>query len=424
MADVLNSDDFKDAQLLTGERGLNKRVTWVHILEITKYVQESVNGGELILSTGVGFYTKRDALNFFKDLLKKNIAGVCFELGTYISEVPPEIIQMAEDNDCPLIIFPKVVRFVDITRNLITKIINSADQSLDLEKRRWGKNEWMVAWMKEELEEESIYRFLGQSKKSINKTNFFVIILDVFLKEHRNPKINQDEHLFNITTIARNFFQQRNFIMYAFKLDSLLVWIVFDLGKSDTWKIKVKSFFDNLTAYNKILPKNMHITMGCGIRTNNILNVPKSYKTALETLRICRRIGITQPFYEDLHAYRILSLIDLPGKKEQLKNYVKDYLCPIAEFDYKYSGDLITTLKVFYQCNGSKQQAAELLGVSRQTIYYRMQKIEDLIGDNLLTYDKRLAVEFALFTAESLFGKDNIQRKILESFPDYQIEKM
>lgn len=413
IADVLNTDDFKDAQLLAGEAGINRIVTWVHILEIRQYVQESVNGGELILSTGVGFSASDDVCNFFRDLIKKNIAGLCFEIGTYITEIPQEIIQMAEDNDCPLIIFPKIVRFVDITRHIITRIINSDDLTLSTEKQRWGKNEWMGDWLKGELEEEVVCKFLGRSKKELINTHFFVIVLDMFLDDQHQQ--NRDEHLFNITTIARKLFEQRNFIMYALKMDSLLVWIIFDLGNIDTWKIKVRSFFEKLMTYNKILPKNTNITMGCGIRTRNVLEVSKSYKTALETINVQQKIKVDQPFFEDLHVYRLFSLIDLPEKGGQLKNYVIDYLGPIIDYDSRHSGSLMKTLQVFYQCNASKQKTAQQLAISRVTLYQRLEKIEELLGNDMLSHDKRLAIEFAIFMAESLFGKDNLQRKILDS---------
>lgn len=59
-----------------------------------------------------------------QNLIDKNAACLCIELGTYFSTIPQEMIDLADRHDFPLIIFTRTVRFVDITLDLHSIIIN------------------------------------------------------------------------------------------------------------------------------------------------------------------------------------------------------------------------------------------------------------------------------------------------------------
>ena len=58
------------------------------------------------------------------------MACICIEVGTYYKEIPFEIIELADKHAFPFIIFEKTVKFVDITQDLHTFIINQHHQML------------------------------------------------------------------------------------------------------------------------------------------------------------------------------------------------------------------------------------------------------------------------------------------------------
>lgn len=122
--DVLLRDTFKSARVVAGAGGLHKQVKWSHILEVNEF-ESLINGGELILSTGVGLRLDLDTqLAYVKRLIEKNTACICFELGAYIQEVPIEIIKLADEKNFPIIVFDEIVKFVDITQDLHALITN------------------------------------------------------------------------------------------------------------------------------------------------------------------------------------------------------------------------------------------------------------------------------------------------------------
>ncbi|HWI48425.1 MAG TPA: PucR family transcriptional regulator [Rummeliibacillus sp.] len=128
--DILKRKTFESAKVVAGFNGLNRQVKWSHILEVNE-LASLINGGELILTTGVGLQTNLEAqLNYLQNLIDKNAACICIEIGSYFRDIPIELINLAEKHNFPIIIFDTIVKFVDITQDLHTFFINHHHQLL------------------------------------------------------------------------------------------------------------------------------------------------------------------------------------------------------------------------------------------------------------------------------------------------------
>ncbi len=53
-----------------------------------------------------------------------------------------------------------------------------------------------------------------------------------------------------------------------------------------------------------------------------------------------------------------------------------EYIQPVIDYDRKHSSKLVETLKVYLHTNGRKKDTAEHLFIVRQTLYHRLEKIE------------------------------------------------
>lgn len=70
-----------------------------------------------------------------EQLIRSEAAGLCVELGTSIHEIPSEILELAERHHFPVIIFEQPVRFVEITQDIHSLLINRHHELLkDLER--------------------------------------------------------------------------------------------------------------------------------------------------------------------------------------------------------------------------------------------------------------------------------------------------
>jgi PucR family transcriptional regulator, purine catabolism regulatory protein len=72
-----------------------------------------------------------------------------------------------------------------------------------------------------------------------------------------------------------------------------------------------------------------------------------------------------------------------PRSREEAQVTVEQVLGPIIEYDAANETDLVHSLQVFLDCNRSWKQAAEMLFVHKQTLIYRMRRVEELTGRKL-----------------------------------------
>lgn len=127
---------------------------------------------------------------------------------------------------------------------------------------------------------------------------------------------------------------------------------------------------------------------------------------AVEQARSAASVAATRPDqavhrFDDLGVLRLLA--SLAGGPE-LARYIEDELGPLLKHDAKASNTLLPTLRTYLACDGNKSQAAQALYVQRRTLYYRLERIEGLLGRSLDDPDNRQALIFAVR------GHDLLQR--------------
>jgi purine catabolism regulator len=130
--------------------------------------------------------------------------------------------------------------------------------------------------------------------------------------------------------------------------------------------------------------------------------------SAVEQSRSAASVAAARPDkavhrFDDLGVLRLLA--SLAGGPE-LARYIEDELGPLLKHDAKATNPLLPTLRTYLSCDGNKSQAAQELYVQRRTLYYRLERIENLLGRSLDTTDNRQALIFAVR------GHDLLQRDV------------
>jgi sugar diacid utilization regulator len=126
-----------------------------------------------------------------------------------------------------------------------------------------------------------------------------------------------------------------------------------------------------------------------------------SYGEALTALRINRAQGGRQHViaYESLGTAR---LILESGDRAHLAGLVQDALGPVLEYDRQHNSKLVKTLLAYLRENQKPAGAARRLFIHVNTLNYRLQRIEELLGGSLRDWDRRLDIQLALKILELL----------------------
>ncbi|MFS0781766.1 PucR family transcriptional regulator [Bacillus sp. 1P06AnD] len=512
VADVLERKHFKNAKVIAGMAGVHRIVKWVHVME-TASVRNLLHGNELILTTGLAF--KEEPHLFFsmiKELIDHGAAGVCLELGTYITSIPEGIIQYADLHRFPLIVFDQEVLFVDITQDIHSIMINqqyemisnleeysqmlnkkilSIEHYEEILQYIFAKLDVQIIFKRKDSDFEFVpdvnhndrikllttvldakdhyisapihlfdqeYATIALYSKDIPLGEYEILLLDrtstalahhfqreLFIAEKKKAiehevltdwlegrnsiddvclflneqgvqsdffeavvliaKYNAYKNSHDVTYLKllfRSFFEQNGFLPFSIEKKNEIIFILINNRKKEKMKVRLNKAIEciHLSDFGQKL-QSSNLLMGAGKFITSLKDLNRSYESAKETLYIHQKMpGKKMPHcYEDLHLYR---LIHVMNKQVDLTELLNDYLKPILEYDQQYNGCLLETLKVYLECNGSKQDTSKRLFIVRQTLYHRLQKIENLIGSDFMEQEKRVALELMLFVYDYL----------------------
>lgn len=136
-------------------------------------------------------------------------------------------------------------------------------------------------------------------------------------------------------------------------------------------------------------------TVGVGRRAAGPREILRSYLQAEQAAQITRRfLGGNQTIaFDELGAYRLLASIE---DREALAAFHDEYLGPLEAYDNRTNAELVSTLDGFFAANGNHARAAEALHLHRNTLLYRLGRIETLLGRDLDDPETRLCVQLAL----------------------------
>jgi purine catabolism regulator len=114
---------FAEAKCVCGKTSLSNIVNWTHIINDSDVVSW-VHEGDLLLTTAQGIYQDSTAQKkFILDVIQAGLSGLVISTGHYFNEVPTQILNIAEENNIPVITIPYEVRFVDITQAIHERIL-------------------------------------------------------------------------------------------------------------------------------------------------------------------------------------------------------------------------------------------------------------------------------------------------------------
>ncbi|UCZ51419.1 PucR family transcriptional regulator ligand-binding domain-containing protein [Bacillus shivajii] len=256
------------------------------------------------------------------------------------------------------------------------------------EKKRMEESEWMIDWLEGHHSEHDIREYISYHKPKLQYQGGIVCVCEFHSEEKTQ---NMDRTYFKL--FFRTIFEQHGFYIYTAEVRHKMIFILVNQREKPTWKERMTKGFTRIENDDSGKLDTYNISFGVGKFVPRLRDIDKSYQAAKETLQLQKRLSneSRRYFYDDLHLYRIISLINKHG---DLQETVMEYLKPVIDYDKKHHASLMETLKTYLACNGSKQETAKKLFVVRQTLYHRIDKLEKILGQNFMSPERRLTIEF------------------------------
>ncbi|MCA9950116.1 MAG: helix-turn-helix domain-containing protein [Anaerolineales bacterium] len=122
---------------------------------------------------------------------------------------------------------------------------------------------------------------------------------------------------------------------------------------------------------------------------------PRVYSEALQAMQVGKRLHLSNQIVEfnSLGVYQLLCELEDNPIVQQFTQQIID---PLAQYDVQHRGSLVQTISAYFDHHGNISQTAESLFVHRNTLLYRIDRIQELTGQDLTNADMRLSLHLAL----------------------------
>ena len=370
-------------KILAGREGLKKNVSWIYYTEDASTI-EFIRGGELAVTLGINFERQKDNLNindknhlhiflqeYIDNFIEHNASGLVINVGKYIKEVPQSIIDYCDERDFPLFTMPWEVHTIDLMQE-VGNMISSDNQNANTVEKYF----YRAIFEREKFEPTQI------GNTPFFDTKFFSIAIMSFNPELFNYDISKTKryvlysfnHKMNISQMTYCTFIHKHKIVYILKNEtSDFLKELLRVSMTD------KFFKDSIISISDI--------------SDSVEEMHELYKHASVALEINSEPGRIN-YYEDLGVYKIIV-----GVKDRkiLRKFYDDTLGKLNELEPTKREDFIKTLSLYLKTGGNILQIAKLNNTHRNTVLYRINRLEELLEVDLSDGETRTALQVALY---------------------------
>lgn len=387
--EILQLPGLEEMVVRAGSANLHRSVRWSYVAE-NEGIADWIMGGELVFITGINYL--RDEANLLRVVQEgdaSGIAGLVILTGnTYIQQIPESVIELAEQCGLPLIEQPYLLKMVIVTHLIGTALVQMA-----------------------------------QTKRSRHD-----ILGQLLSGDYPSLSIARQRaaHLRLPLEVPRR--------LVALRLSAVSV--LFDSHAPEAAERLLQqtrqAVLDHLDAWNRALPEALPVIVQGDLF---ILLLPRREAIRSELAQLYRELasvlgdmalfmGLANPV-EDCGQYRqalnearqaldvaehlrpasglcdfselgVLRLLQAVTDRSVIDSFVQQILGPLIESNRKQPHSLIETLDALLQENGNGLKAAQRLGIHRNTLNQRIQRIEQLSGQSLDGANFRMNASVAL----------------------------
>lgn len=377
--------------LVAGRKGLDRPVRWVHMVE-NEEIAGFLEGQEIAFTTGIGLEMQEDLTGLVASAYHSGASGIVVNIGPFIRQISPEAIRFCNEHDFPMFRVPWSEHMAQIMHLFSLTITMSEKHSLEL-----------AVALKNAIEcpgREELYMDTLEQNGFGRDWNYSVGVLDcastVSTDDCAMPHVSADR-LQVFTRQLESLFTQRQWYAAQLMMQGRIV-LVFARYDADALATMSREI---LLACGKVSHDDERLFLGVGKITKSARCIGKSYQQGLALERLQKHRGRAEtPFlYDDAGIDKLLLNVPDP---EILHDYYDHTIGPLEEYDRVNGGDLTATLRRYLQFNGSIKETSERMFVHRNTVGYKLKRIESILQVNLSDFAVREMLSVGLHVKELL----------------------
>lgn len=392
LEDILNIPECRCLRIVAGENGLKKQVSWAAAIEVIDIIRFS-NEGDLNFVTGLAIASEDDLMSLVIEANKYKMAGIVFAPGPYIKEIPSSVLEYGNLHDFPIFIMPWDVKISTLSHAIGEFLSAGTSQnpiSIDLLKSLLlGREDvQLTSELRNQLKR------LGFTEDCRYRVLLFRIVKNDHYEEERLKEINEKL----VKGISRLYFGEA-----TIPIDAGIAVILRYHGIKKDLDEKEMNEIRTLAAKTQILFDDFNIRIGIGNQYHKIEQIAKSYTEAvLVTDLLSSEAQHRKELYryEQLGAYKI---IWDSGNLGGMEKFSEEILGSLKAYDAINGTDLMKFLVAYFEYNGSIKDLSENLFLHKNTVLYKIRKMEGILDCSFARLETLLNLKLALMIQEVFY---------------------
>lgn len=359
-------------ELLTGETGLDRMVSWTYMVQ-TRPFDAHMNPGNfaLIVIDNVRF-TLASVMEVMEELNALGISGLAVSIEEDRESISEEMINKAIELELPLFYVRwEGASFVDIAQSVGKLILET-----EVRNKRTGDYLYNLLFGYEVNEKyvEKISRQFGLDFTKPYRVG--IIVID----RKYGINLEQDEHTYEYYTdcLNREVIHMKKRPMYMRFLNKFVLLFEATEDKETEHELeKILSELDNRPPFKNLIKG----TCILGSTYTNPSEFGKSYQEAKSL--IPKKDILPNPKNKKVlsaSSMGIYKFMFRSGNQAEILDYCNEKLKRIEEYDHANGTFLQDTLIEYYMNGFNIGKTAEALFIHRNSLQYRMRKIEEIMG--------------------------------------------
>ena len=384
LSELYETTNKKDIKLIAGENGMDNVVRWAHMIEGIE-ISTFLEGQELSFVTGIALEKKEDLFELVKLTHYNHASGMVINIGPYIESISDEIIDFCNEHDFPLFEVPWHVYMANFIKSFCYQITISDRTNIELSSA--VKNAIFFP--------DQVDLYIPQLEIHNFNSNWSYCIAVIEVLEGSTGKIIDEKKRSNLLKNIENIVTYAYERTFVFELEGRFIIAFAKYSEKEIKDIiaKVKK------KCSELLNKKDDIYFCIGETTKNINCIAKSYRQAMDILKLQKRKEESNKIslYSELGLYKLLLSME---DKEVINEYYQETIEPLVKYDQLNGTDYILVLDTYLKYSGSVKEVAAQLFYHRNTINYKLAKIQEILSCDLSQLNTRLIYSIALMLRE------------------------
>ena len=374
----VNNLKLDGMKLIAGENGLHRAVTWSYMVQTKPYKDHMNQGNFAMIVVDYVRFSFEDVERDFPELIELGISGLAISVINDREKIPDSIIKIANDNNMPLFFIRwEGASFVDVAQSIGMLINETTYQN-----KRTGDYLYNLLFGYE-INHKYIEKISGQF--GLDFTNPYRVGIIVVDRKY-GINLEQDEHTYEYygDSIYREVMNMKDKPMFMRFLNKFV--LLFEAKESKQTEKDLEKILKEIDERPQFKGK---------IRSTRILGNayrdPGKYGVSYQEAKslIPKKDILPNPKRKKVLSISSLGIYKYlfnSGNHKEIIGYCDKKLNKLEEYDHANGTFLEDTLLAYYMNGFVAGKTAEALFIHRNSLQYRLSKIEELIDAPLNDY--------------------------------------